>query len=138
MALLGFRPSVAEKGKVVSMIRNIVGATILAGTLLFATSAARSMPMTPNPSHEIQDDNILNVRDGCGGGMHFSPALGRCVLNYGGPAYYGGGYGYRGGVYRGGYAYRGGRVYRGGGVYRGGARYHGGGRVYRGGGVRRR
>jgi hypothetical protein len=120
------------------MIRNIVGATLLAGALLIGTGA-QSMPITPNPSHEIQDENILAVRDGCGGGRHFSPALGRCVLNYGGPAYYGGGYGYRGGVYRGGgYAYRGGRVYRGGGVYRGGARYHGGGRVYRGGGVRRR
>jgi hypothetical protein len=121
------------------MIRNIVGATLLAGALLIGTGA-QSMPMTPNPSHQIQDENILAVRDGCGGGRHFSPALGRCVLNYyGGPAYYGGGYGYRGGVYRGGgYAYRGGRVYRGGGVYRGGARYHGGGRVYRGGGVRRR
>ncbi len=130
MALLGFRPFVAEKGKVASMIRNIVGATIFAGALLIGTSA-QSMPITPAPSHEIQDENVLPVRDGCGGGMHFSPALGRCVLNYyGGPAYYGGGYGYRGGVYgyrRGGYAYRGGRVYRGGGVYRGGARYHGGG-----------
>jgi hypothetical protein len=124
------------------MMRNIVGATLLAGALFIGTSV-QSMPIAPTPSHEIQDENILPVRDGCGGGRHFSPALGRCVLNYyGGSAYYGGGYGYRGGVYgyrRGGYAYRGGRVYRGGGVYRGGARYHGGGgRAFHGGGVRRR
>jgi len=92
------------------------------------------MPVAPAPSQTIQDDGFIQVRDGCGGGRHFSPALGRCVLNYGYgvPGYYGGGgvYGYRGGVYRGG-VYR-----RGGYAYRGGA-YRGGGRVYRGGGVRR-
>ncbi|WP_424630936.1 hypothetical protein [Bradyrhizobium sp. SYSU BS000235] len=117
------------------MMKHVIGATVLASALLLGTGA-QAMPAAPAPSQTIQDD-LIQVRDGCGGGRHFSPALGRCVLNYGvygAPGYYGGGV-YRGGVYRGGYAYRGG-VYRGGRYgYRGGYR-GGGGRVYRGGGRR--
>jgi hypothetical protein len=120
------------------MIKHVVGATLLASALLIGTGA-QAMPASPAPSQAIHDHGLIQVRDGCGAGLHFSPALGRCVVNYGygAPGYYGGGvYGYRGGVYRGGYAYRGG-VYRGGRyAYRGGA-YRGGGRVYRGGGGRR-
>ncbi len=118
------------------MIKHVVGATLLVSALLIGTGA-QAMPAVPTPSQTIQDNDLIQVRDGCGGGRHFSPALGRCVLNYGYgvPGYYGGGvyrggvYGYRGGVYRGG-VYRGGRY-----GYRGG--YRGGGRVYRGGGGRR-
>jgi hypothetical protein len=119
------------------MIKYVVGATLLASAFFIGTDA-QAMPVAPAPSQTIQDD-LIQVRDGCGAGLHFSPALGRCVVNYGyAPGYYGGGV-YRGGVYRGGYAYRGG-VYRGG-VYRGGrygyrGGYRGGARVYRGGGRR--
>ncbi|MEH2514175.1 hypothetical protein V1291_005529 [Nitrobacteraceae bacterium AZCC 1564] len=111
------------------MIKQVIGATLLASALLIGTGA-QAMPAAPAPSQTIQDDDLIQVRDGCGAGRHFSPALGRCVVNYGyygAPGYYGGRvYGYRGGVYRGGYAYRGG-YYRGGrygyrGGYRGGAR----------------
>lgn len=118
------------------MIKHVIGATLLASALLIGTGA-QAMPVAPAPSQTIQDDDLIQVRDGCGGGRHFSPALGRCVVNYGYgvPGYYGGGgvYGYRGGVYRGGVYRRGGYAYRGG-VYRGGrVGYRGG---YRGGGRR--
>lgn len=114
------------------MIKHVIGATLLASALFIGTGA-QATPAAPVPSQTIEDDDLIQVRDGCGAGLHFSPALGRCVVNYGygAPGYYGGGvyrggvYGYRGGVYRGGVYRRGGYAYRGG--------YRGGGRVYRGG-----
>ncbi len=64
------------------MIKHVIGATLLASALLIGTGA-QAMPLLPSSSATIQDDDFIQVRDGCGGSRHFSPALGRCVLNYG-------------------------------------------------------
>ncbi len=65
------------------MISKVIGATVLASALLFGTGA-QSMPAASRTTHKrSRMTDLIQVRDGCGAGRHFSPALGRCVVNYG-------------------------------------------------------
>ncbi len=75
------------------MIKQVVGATVLAQRT--ALRDRRSIDADCSRTiHKRSKTILIQVRDGCGAGKHFSPALGRCVVNYGvygAPGYYGGG-----------------------------------------------